>query len=186
MNPDDAHRTASPWNAGPTEATTPGAPDTWAQGAPEAPSPSWGPPPSWAQGTPADRPPSWTEGSPAGPPPSWGPPPGYGPSGYGPAGYGPAGYGMAGYGTAGRGPGWRRPLNPLAPIALVLCFFGVLAPVGLGLGLMARRQIRETGQEGDGLALAAVVLGGIVSTLLLIGVVLWIVALTAIADGSLR
>jgi hypothetical protein len=128
---------------------------TWTQAAPP---PSWGPPPS------SGPPPSW------GPPQSWGPPPGYGPGGYGPAGY---------------GPGWRRPLNPLAPIALVLCFFGVLAPVGLGLGLMARKQIRETGQEGEGLALAAVVLGGIISTLLLIGVIIWIVALTAIANGSL-
>jgi hypothetical protein len=130
---------------------------------------------------------TWTQ---AAPPPSWGPPPAYGPASYGPPAYGPPAYGPPAYGPPaygppGYGPGWRRPLNPLAPIALVLCFFGVLAPVGLGLGLMARRQIRETGQEGEGLALAAVVLGGIVSTLLLIGVVLWIVALTAIANGSL-
>ncbi|MFQ1000451.1 DUF4190 domain-containing protein [Modestobacter sp. SSW1-42] len=101
----------------------------------------------------------------AGPPPSWGPPPpGWGPS--------PAS-------------AWRRPTNQLAPIALVLCFLGVLAPVGLGLGIVARRQIRRTGEGGEGLALTAVVVGGVVSTLLLIGVVVWVVALTAIANGSL-
>ena len=111
----------------------------------------------------ATPPPSW------GPPPSgWGPPPGYGP----PPGWGPP-------------PVWRRPTNQLAPIALVLCFFGVLAPVGLALGIVARKQIRQTGEGGDGLALAAVVVGGVVSTLLLIGIVIWIVALSAIANGSL-
>ena len=118
-------------------------------------------------------------------PPSWAPP-GYGPPGYGPPGYGPPpGHGPPpGYGPP-PGWGWRRPTNQLAPVALVLCFFGVLAPVGLALGIVARRQIRQTGEGGDGLALAAVVIGGVVSTLLLLGVVLWIVALGAIADGSL-
>ena len=98
------------------------------------------------------------------PPPGWGPPPSWGP---------PPGY------------GWRRPTNRLAPIALVLCFFGVLAPVGLALGIVARKQIRQTGEGGDGRALAAVVVGGVVSPLLLIGIVIWIVALSAIANGSL-
>jgi hypothetical protein len=131
------------------------------------PDPSWsaGPPPSWGPPPPGWGPqPSW------GPQQSWGPPQGWGPQqGWGP----PPGY------------GWRRPTNQLAPIALVLCFFGVLAPVGLGLGIVARKQIRQTGEGGDGLALAAVVLGGVVSTLLLIGIVIWVVALSAIANGSL-
>ena len=103
-------------------------------------------------------PPGWGQQPSWGPPPGWGPPPSH---------------------------GWRRPTNQLAPIALVLCFFGVLAPVGLALGIVARKQIRRTGEGGDGLALAAVVVGGVVSTLLLIGIVIWVVALSAIANGSL-
>jgi hypothetical protein len=123
--------------------------------------PSWsaGPPPSWGP-----PPPGWGPQPTPGPPPGWSPQPNWGP---------PPGY------------GWRRATNQLAPIALVLCFLGVLAPVGLGLGIVARKQIRQTGEGGDGLALAAVVLGGVVSTLLLIGIVIWVVALTAIANGSL-
>jgi hypothetical protein len=47
------------------------------------------------------------------------------------------------------------PTNTLAIIALVCAF--VFAPAGLVCGILARRQIRQTGEQGDGLALAAII-----------------------------
>ena len=91
----------------------------------------------------------------------YGPPPGYGP--------------FPGY-------GWRRPTNQLAVLALLLAF--VFGPVGLVVGLVARRQVQQTGEAGDGLALAAVVIGGIATTLIVVGVVLSIGFLAAVSSGS--
>ena len=99
-----------------------------------------------------------------GPPPGYGPPPSYGP---------PPGY------------GWRRPTNQLAMVALVLSFLGPLSPVGLVLGVVARGQIRRTGEEGAGLALAAVIVGGVITTLLITVVVFWVVVLASIGAGGL-
>jgi hypothetical protein len=82
--------------------------------------------------------------------------PGHGPpSGYGPPGYGP-------------------PTNPMAIAALVLAL--TVAPVGLALGIAARRQIRRTGEQGDGLALAAIIIGGIAT-----GICVLVVALLVIS-----
>jgi fatty acid desaturase len=54
---------------------------------------------------------------------------------------------------------WRRPTNTLAILALVMAF--AFPPAGLVLGIIARKQIRETGEEGDGLALAGIIIGAI-------------------------
>jgi Domain of unknown function (DUF4190) len=86
------------------------------------------------------------------------PPPGYPPPGYPPPGYAPAGYPPPGYpGTA------IRPTNTMAILALVFAF--VFAPAAIVLGVMARRQIRETGEQGDGLALAGIIVGSILTAL---------------------
>jgi hypothetical protein len=69
-------------------------------------------------------------------------------------------------------------------VALVLSFLGPLAVVGLVLGVVARGQIRRTGEEGEGLALAAVVIGGVVTTILVTVLVFWIVVLSSL-DGAL-
>jgi hypothetical protein len=94
--------------------------------------------------------------------------------------YGSPGYGAPGYGAPpGRPPaGWRRPTNTAAILAVVLAF--VFAPAGLALGVIARRQIRATGEDGDGLALAGIIVGGIVTTLYALGIVLMIVGLMAV------
>ncbi|MEX5718552.1 DUF4190 domain-containing protein [Geodermatophilus maliterrae] len=96
--------------------------------------------------------------------------------------YGPVGYGAPqGYGPP---PGWpplRRPTNSLAIVALVLAF--VFAPAGLVLGVVARRQIRETGEEGDGLALAGIVIGAIGTALAVLGIVLALLALATVAGS---
>ena len=115
-------------------------------------------------------------GQPTGPvpPPGYGPPPpGYGAPGYGP----PPGYG---YPSPGYPPMWRRPTNTTAILALVLAF--VFAPAGLVLGIIARKQIRQTGEEGDGLALAGIIVGAIATALFVLGIVFWIVAVASISS----
>ena len=82
-------------------------------------------------------------------------------------------------------PGWpplRRPTNTLAVLALVLAF--VLAPAGLVLGVVARRQIRETGEGGDGLALAGIVVGGIGTALAVLAFVFFFLALAAAGSSG--
>jgi hypothetical protein len=81
-------------------------------------------------------------------------------------------------------PGWppyRRPTNTTAVLALVLAF--VLAPAGLVLGIVARRQIRETGEGGDGLALAGIIVGGIGTALAVLGFLLFVLALATVSSS---
>jgi hypothetical protein len=56
-------------------------------------------------------------------------------------------------------PAATRPTNGLAIAALVCSF--ICGPAGLIMGFMARRQIRERNEGGDGLALAAIIIGAI-------------------------
>jgi hypothetical protein len=60
----------------------------------------------------------------------------------------------------------------MAIISLILSLAGIVtlitAPIGAVLGHMARRQIRETGEEGDGMALAGIVVGWIITGLLVL------------------
>ena len=60
----------------------------------------------------------------------------------------------------------------------------VFAPAGLILGIVARKQIRETGEDGDGLALAGIIVGGIVTAIFVLFIVLWIIAFAAFADSG--
>ena len=98
--------------------------------------------------------------------PSGSPAPGYGP---------PPGYG--GYGAA-------APTNSLAIVSLVLSLLGFIlgftAIGGVICGHIARRQIRERGEQGDGLALAGLIIGYI---LIALGVafVLFFIVLIAVA-----
>jgi hypothetical protein len=80
-------------------------------------------------------------------------------------------------------PGTQRPpTNTLAILALVLAF--VFPPAALVLGLMARKQIRQTGEEGDGLALAAVIIGGIAVALFALMFVVAVVGLMTMSSSS--
>ncbi|MCF6736397.1 DUF4190 domain-containing protein [Blastococcus sp. KM273129] len=98
--------------------------------------------------------------------PGYGPPPGYGQP-YGP----PPGYGP---------PQWGRPTNTLAILALVMAF--VFAPAGLVLGIVARRQIRRTGEDGAGLALAGIIVGAVVTGFFVLVVLLWIAAFATLTS----
>jgi uncharacterized membrane protein len=69
----------------------------------------------------------------------------------------------------------------MAILALVFAF--VFAPVGLGLGIAARRQIRQTGEEGDGLALAGIIVGGIFTALFVLMIVFWIIAFASLSSS---
>jgi uncharacterized membrane protein len=94
---------------------------------------------------------------------------------YGPAPRRPA----QAFGPPPEWPPYRRPTNTTAVLALVLAF--VLAPAGLVLGIVARRQIRETGEGGDGLALAGIVVGGIGTALAVLGFLLVVLALATVS-----
>ena len=107
--------------------------------------------------------------------PGYGPPPGYGVPGYGP----PPGYGAPGYGPP-PGYGSPRPTNTLAILALVMAF--VFSPVGLVLGIVARRQIRETGEQGDGLALAGIIVGGLGTALAVLAFLFFFIALASVGS----
>jgi hypothetical protein len=80
--------------------------------------------------------------------------------------------------------GAQRPTNGMAIAALIcgVCqiFFWFLTGIpAIVLGHMARRQIRQTGEAGDGMALAGMILGyiGLVLTILLaVGIVIAVIA----------
>ena len=100
------------------------------------------------------------------------PPPGYG--------YPPPAYGHQ-Y-PSGPYPYGPPPTNPMAIAALVVAF--VFPPVAIFLGVSARRQIRRTGEQGDGLALAGIILGSIATALFVLLIVFWIVLFFALTSGS--
>jgi hypothetical protein len=111
-----------------------------------------------------------------GPPPQqWGPPP-YGPPGYGQQPwFGPGPYGPPAY-------PYGRPTNSLAMVSLVLIF--VFAPAALVTGIIARRQIRQTQEAGDGFALAGIIVGGIAVALFVLLIVVWMVAFVALTNDG--
>ncbi len=87
---------------------------------------------------------------------------------YSPAPYSPSGYGQAAYGQVA-----AAPTNGLAVASLICSLVGLLtiisAPVGAVLGHVARRQIKQTGEQGDGLALAGIIVGWVITGLSVCG-----------------
>ena len=69
----------------------------------------------------------------------------------------------------------------MAILALVMAF--VFAPAGLVLGIMARKQIRQTGEEGDGLALAGIIVGSIATAFFVLFIVVWVIAFASLSTG---
>ncbi len=65
-----------------------------------------------------------------------------------------------------------RPTNTLAIIALICAF--VFAPAGLVCGIIARRQVRQTGEQGDGMALAGIIVGWVFVGLFLLLFLVWL------------
>ena len=113
--------------------------------------------------------------------PSYGQPP-YAQSPYGQPPYGQGQYAQPPYGQPGYGYPYSRPTNSLAIVSLVLAF--VFAPAALVTGIIARRQIRRTHEDGDGLALAGIIVGGIVTAIFAFFIVLWIIAFAAFSSNG--
>lgn len=137
--------------------------------------PGYGPPPSYGQ------PPGWGPPAPGydphpsyGPPPAgFGPPPGHSP--YGP----PPGYGMQqGYGMPFAP---VRPTNMMAVLSLVFAF--VFSPLGIIFGIIAKKQLKERHEDGDGLALAGIIISSFF-TLLIVAYFALIFVLIAFAGTS--
>ena len=178
MTQDDAHR------AGPDPTPSSGGEAPRQPGHP--PLPSYGAPGSAGAGATAQQEAAGQPGY--GAPPGFGGQPGYGVPGYGQPAYGPPpryggqpGYGVPGYGLP-PGYGYPRPTNTLAILSLVMAF--VVSPVGLVLGIVARRQIRQTGEQGDGLALAGIIIGGIGTVLAVLAFVFFFLALAAAGSSG--
>lgn len=88
-------------------------------------------------------------------------------------------YGGYGYPAYGAPVPSSPPTNGLAIASLVCSLAGlftcVSAPVGAVLGHIARRQIRERGEGGDGLAFAGIIVGWILTGLGIVGCGIWLV-----------
>jgi phosphotransferase system glucose/maltose/N-acetylglucosamine-specific IIC component len=69
-----------------------------------------------------------------------------------------------------------RPTNTLAIVALILVF--VFPPVAIVLGAIARSQIRQSGEQGDGMALAGII-GGSIATALYVGYMIFMFSIFA-------
>lgn len=114
----------------------------------------------------------------AGQPGAYGSPVQYPGEPYGQGPYGPPQY--PAYGVPAR-------TNSMA-IASLICSLGGLAtcisaPVGIVLGHIARRQIRQTGEQGMGLATAGLWIGYILTFLGIAGVALFVIAIV-ISGGN--
>jgi hypothetical protein len=141
-------------------------PDEAAWNNPDAPRPDWNTSPPPYSGPPPSYPRQPGGPVPSGPPyvpPASPPPPG--PSFPGPAVGAwvppqPAGPAVQ--------PGAARPTNSLAIAAFVASF--LCGPAGLIMGFLARQQLKQRNEGGDGLALAAIIIGAVY----LLGGVLWL------------
>ena len=100
-------------------------------------------------------------------------------------------YSQPGYQPPGQGypppPSAGGATNTMAIISLVLSLAGLVtwitAPVGAILGHVARRQIRERGEQGEGLALAGIIVGWAITGLGLLACC-GIIAIAALAEGT--
>ena len=68
-------------------------------------------------------------------------------------------------------------------MAILALVFGILvAPLGIVFGFVARSQIKKTGEDGDGLALAGIIIGGIFTLLFIAYIVFIIIFFAAVAE----
>jgi hypothetical protein len=65
----------------------------------------------------------------------------------------------------------------MAILSLVMAF--VMPPAGIVLGAMARKQIKRTGEEGDGLALAGIIVGSITTAFIVLMIGLMVATFSA-------
>lgn len=108
------------------------------------------------------------------------------PGGQDPYGYQAPAYGQQPFGQPPQGPGYgygyapKPGTNGFAIASLVCAFF--CTPLGLIFGFIARSQIKRTGQSGNGLALAGIIIS-LIS--ILIAVVFFAAAASTSTNGAL-
>ena len=90
------------------------------------------------------------------------------------------------YGGYGAGYGYPppQPTNSLAIVSLVCAF--LFAPLGIVFGHISLAQIRKTGEEGRGLAIAGLVIGYLFTALSIVIVVLGVLFLVAVGHELKR
>jgi hypothetical protein len=190
--PDPYHQ-QQPGYGQPYDPTMPYTPDHPASGQPASGQPAYGQPPTSGQPSTYGQPPTsgqpspFDQSSPYGPPAGLKQPDGYGQQpGYGQPGYGQPGHGQSPYGAAGpygAGPygqaGYGQPFvpvvattNTMAILSLVFAF--VFPPAGIVMGHVSRKQIRQTGEQGEGLATAGLWVSYIFTSLYVLACVFYI------------
>lgn len=113
------------------------------------------------------------------------PQPGYQQPGYPPSGYPQPGYQQPPAGAYGAYYGYQpqyppppaRGTNIMAIMAIVFAF--VFSPLGIVFGIIARKQIARTGEEGDGLALAGLIVGAVFTAIMVLYIIFMIVFFAA-------
>jgi uncharacterized protein DUF4190 len=111
--------------------------------------------------------------------------PGYPPSGYQHPGYQQPGYPQPPAGAYGAYYGYQpqyppppsRGTNIMAIMAIVFAF--VFPPLGIVFGIIGRKQIARTGEEGDGLALAGLIVGAVFTVIMVLYIIFMIVLFSA-------
>jgi hypothetical protein len=107
---------------------------------------------------------------------------------YGTQPYPESAYGTPPYAGYGYPMVAAAPTNALAIASLVCSLLGlavfVTAPVGAILGHVARRRIRQTGESGDGMALAGIIIGWTLTGLLLLCCGLVLIPLLLLPFGA--
>ncbi|WFE50436.1 DUF4190 domain-containing protein [Micromonospora sp. WMMD1155] len=101
-------------------------------------------------------------------------------------------YGPPGYPPPHPGYGYPPPqkTNGLAIASLVLALVGltscgITAPIGAILGHVAQKQIRLSGEGGEGMAKAGIIVGWIITALMVLGIAFYVVAIIfAVTTGS--
>jgi hypothetical protein len=73
-----------------------------------------------------------------------------------------------------------RGTNSMAIVALIMLF--VLPPLGIVFGAVARGQIKRTGEDGDGMALAGLIGGIILTSLYVIMILVFVLFFISFAD----
>ncbi|MEJ7749705.1 MAG: DUF4190 domain-containing protein [Candidatus Limnocylindrales bacterium] len=69
----------------------------------------------------------------------------------------------------------------MAILAIVFAF--AFPPLGIVFGIIGRNQIKRTGEEGSGLALAGLILGSVFTALIVIYFIAAIIAIGLAIDG---
>jgi len=93
----------------------------------------------------------------------------------------PYAYGQQGYGYPPQG--YAAPqTNTMAILGLVFAF--VFPPLGVVFGFMGRNQIKRTGEGGDGLALAGIIVGGIFTAIIVLYIIFVVILIGAAVSSA--